>query len=390
MVCSNERLLEVIDLGYQYLSDFKDKNEQGEQYPLTLLFCEECTLMQLGNVTPREVLYHERYSFKSGVNPAIVDNLKEVVDHAKEYKPNPENWLDIASNDGTLLSFVDESTYTVGIDPLKQFSEEACQNANVVITDFFNKDYFQNTSFDVITSISMFYDIPDPNEFVQDVKSILSEDGIWVIQQNYSPLMLMNNSIDNVSHEHLAYYSLTAMQELLQKYDLEINDVSLSPINGGCFRIVVTNKETYPVSEKVSALLRDEDNLWSDPFLLYDWSVRVKQELHKLNGLVRSIVDSGRNIYVYGASTRGGVIWQAAALTLNELEYVVDRNSDKIGKYMTSIGAKIISEEQMRKVPPDFLLVGPWWFKDQFIEREHDYLNSGGKMIFPLPTVEVV
>ncbi len=394
--CGSDRLQQVLDLGMQRLSDFRVVlgNEVPEVtsplFPLRLLRCCDCGLVQLSETVPPSLLYHDRYSFKSGVSEAIVNNLRNIVNEALAWQGmgiRRWRWLDIASNDGTLLSFVPERFHREGIDPLSQFANEARQHADRIIVDFFRPSYFDEP-FDVITSISMFYDLDDPNEFIAGVKSVLARKGIWIVQQNYLLAMLGQNSIDNVSHEHLAYYSLASFKALLARHGLEINRVTLEEMNGGCFRSVISRAGTYAVDPTVDAILEIEGTDDAATWEAFQW--RTSGALDDLRTLVREINSKGERVFVYGASTRGGTIWQAAGLDYRDLPFVVDRNPAKVGKYMTSIGAPIISEVRARHMKPEYMLVGPWWLKEQFVRREHDYLAAGGHLIIPLPQLEVV
>lgn len=399
-LCSGRSLHEVLDLGYQLLSDFREPGyEPQSRYPLRLVVCLGCGLPQLSHNTDPALLYHNRYSFKSGISDAIGRDLAEVVAFAlagylamanDPPGQTPASWLDIASNDGTLLSNVPKMIYRVGVDPLRQFASEAADYAHEVIVDFFRPGLFHRL-FDVITAVSMFYDLPDPQEFVRGVASILAPNGVLVIQQNYLQSMLDNRSVDNISHEHLAYYSLTHMKRLLDQAKLEINAVSFPTINGGCFRILASHRGTYRVTPEVGQTLANEKARGLTQLDTYrQFAARSRRALSELAHAVREVNATGGRVYVYGASTRGAVLWQAAGLDVKELPKVVERNPDKIGKIMTSINAPIISEQEMRADPPSYLLVGPWWLRDDFIEREREFLDAGGRMIFPLPELEVV
>lgn len=387
--CGSSKLLEVVDLGEQYLSDFREDTSKPPKYPLLVVLCEDCKLVQLRHTTPSHEMYHERYGFKSGVNNTIRADLENIVKHALMYKPKNGRWLDIASNDGTLLSYVPEGWHREGVDPIGKLCKEAEQHANRIVNDFFKADYYKE-SFDVITSISMFYDLDDPNKFVKEVTDCLAENGVWIIQQNYLLTTLMLNAVDNICHEHLEYYSLLALENLLDKFGLEVNEVSTSMINGGSFRTVVSRKGTYPILPSVQEQ-RDRETRFGleKPEVYGRFGIIVQGLLRELKETIDSINENGEKCYIYGASTRGGTIWQGAGLDVNDLPYAVERNPDKVGKYIASIGVPIISEEQARKEKPEYMLVSPWFFKDEFLEREKEYLKEGS-FIFPLPSVEII
>lgn len=388
--CQSKDLINVLDLGEQYLSDFRVDKIKPPKYPLDVVLCKDCKLVQLRHTTPSKEMYHERYGFKSGVNNTIKADLKDIVDHALKYKPNPLAWLDIASNDGTLLSYVPKNVFRAGADPIKKLCVEAEQHANRIVNGFFRSCDFKE-KFDVVTSISCFYDMDDPSTFVKEVCDVLADDGVWIVQQNYLLTTIQLNAVDNICHEHLEYYSLMAMENLLDKFGLEVNEVSTSMINGGSFRTVISRKDTFSVDKSVEKQRYQEELARLDDPETYRYFGQVVQEqLQELARLIHDIRKYGSEVYIYGASTRGGTIWQGAGLDVNDLPYAVERNPDKVGRFIASIGVPIISEETARKLHPEYMLVSPWFFRDEFIEREQDYLQSGGKFIFPLPTVEIV
>jgi len=396
--CRTTELTEILDLGNQYLSDFRDDDRRPPQWPLVLMLCQQCGLVQLRDTTPRALMYHDRYGFRSGVNEAIRNDLRAVVEDAMRRQPGAERWLDIACNDGTLLSFVPRRIHRVGVDPVATFEPESRQHADRVVVDFFDPQGFASgrpdqpyEAFDVITSISMFYDLDDPNGFVADVAKVLAPDGIWVIQQNYALTMFELGAVDNVCHEHITYWTLAALEDLLRRHGLEVNDVLLSDVNGGSFRTVVSRRGSRPVSPVVAAQRQYEAQFHLDqPKAWEKFAVRVRTAFDDLRRLIDKINADGQRCYIYGASTRGGTIWQAAGLTVKDLPFAVERQAAKVGRKIASIGVPIISEEQARADHPEYMLVAPWFFRDVFIDRERDYLKAGGRLIFPLPDLEIV
>jgi SAM-dependent methyltransferase len=343
-------------------------------------------------------MYHDRYGFRSGVNEAIRNDLHAIVDDAMQRQPGVKRWLDIACNDGTLLSFVPKHIHRVGVDPVATFEPESRQHADRVVVNFFDPRWFvsdrpgnPHEEFDIITSISMFYDLDEPNGFVADVAKVLAPDGIWVIQQNYALTMFELGAVDNVCHEHITYWTLAALEHLLHRHGLEVNDVLLSDVNGGSFRTVVSRRGSRPVSSTVATQRQYETRFHLDrPEAWGKFALRVRAAFDDLRRLIDEINAAGQRCYIYGASTRGGTIWQAAGLSVQDLPFAVERQAAKVGRKIASIGVPIISEEQARADHPEYMLVAPWFFRDVFIEREHDYLKAGGKLIFPLPDLEIV
>jgi hypothetical protein len=382
----------VLDLGDHYLPDFTDPGEpRGPKYPLRLEFCAGCTLLQLDETAPRDALYHERYGFKSGVNEAIRADLADVVRYALDAQPGARSWLDIACNDGTLLAEVRQDVYRAGIDPLRQFAEEAGLHADEIVSDFFRPEYF-GRPFDVITSVSMFYDLDDPIGFAKDVASVLADDGVWVIQQNYAAAMLSQNAVDNLCHEHVTYFSVTSLIPVLAAAGLEVSDVAYSDVNGGCFRTLVSREGGgRGISRSVRDALAAEKAMGLGEAATYvRWAEEVRAELAKTRELLERAKAAGERVLVYGASTRGGTILQMIGAGPELLPAAVERNPAKVGKVMAATGIPIISEEEMRADPPEYLFISPWFFSGVFVEREAAYLKQGGRMIFPLPRFRIV
>ena len=381
----------VLDLGDHYLPDFTSPGEpRGERHPLRLAFCPACTLLQLDGTVARSALYHERYGFKSGVSEAVRADLADVVACALDVVPHPGRWLDIACNDGTLLAAVPAMVHREGIDPLAQFAPEARGHADRVVSGYFAPHHF-DAPFDVITSVSMFYDLDDPGEFAAGVASVLGTHGVWVIQQNYALDMLRLNAVDNVGFEHVTYFSLSSLLPLLARHGLEVNEVTYSDVNGGCLRTVVSHRGRRETGDSVGeALRREREAGLGEASTWREWGTAVSAELGRTAALLDEAREAGERVYLYGASTRGGTFLQMIGAGPGVLPFAVERNPAKVGKVMAATGIPIISEERMRSDPPEYLLVSPWFFRKNFVDREKAYLAAGGKMIFPLPRFEVV
>jgi NDP-4-keto-2,6-dideoxyhexose 3-C-methyltransferase len=389
--CGSDKLKTIFDLGEQYVSDFRSDTSKPNKYPLVAVICEDCMLVQLRNTAPSGDMYHENYGFKSGVSDSIKRDLNDIVRLGLKYKPDVSNWLDIASNDGTLLSFVPKEYYRVGVDPIKKYCEEAAQHADLIVNDFFSAEASPEPDYDVITSISCFYDMDDPNKFVGDVASVLEERGIWIIQQNYLLPTLELNAVDNFCHEHLEYYTMLSLEPLLAKHGLEVIKVETSMVNGGSLRTVVAHKGAWAVDPSVAAQRVIEAEAELDTILPYErFAEAAMANLRDLKALVDKINARGEKVYILAASTRGATIWQSAGITEKDCPFAVERNPEKVGKYFSAVGMPIISEEQARADKPEYMLVGPWFFSSEIIDREDEYLRGGGSLIIPLPRLKIV
>ncbi len=397
--CGKKLFINVLSLGNTYLSDFVDKDHifKIPSYPLSLILCKNCYLLQLKEKTPLSKLYTNSYGYISGINQTMRKELAEIVKQASKIVHLKKNdiVLDIGCNDGTLLNNYSESVIRIGFDPVEKFSEYFKNKNEIFINNYFNSKKFANKfpgkKARIITAISMFYDLNDPNHFLEDIKSCLSEDGIFIIQQNYLAQMLSQNAFDNIVHEHIEYYSLLSLSSLLNRHGLEVIDVSVNNTNGGSFRTIISRKRVRKISPNVKKLTNEESKLKLNTKIPYvAFANRIKLNAKKLRDFINQEVKKGKKVYVYGASTRGNTLLQYAKLNNKLITKAVERNPEKWGKFIASCGIPIISEAEARKEQPDYMLVLPWFFKDEFIKREGEYLKKGGKFIFPLPKMEIV
>ena len=398
--CNSRKLKLVLDLGDLALSDFTKKPvKSNKKYPLTLLLCLDCHLVQLKNSVPPQKLYTERYGYRSGINNTMRVELESIVKKAskKANLKKGELVIDVGANDGTLLHFYPKNVKRMGVEPVKKFSEDILKNADFLVSNYFTqknivKKYPKISKAKIITAISMFYDLEDPNSFLKDVSSMLDRDGIFVIQQNYLLSMLRVNAFDNIVHEHIEYYSLYSLEKLLERNELKVIDVELSDINGGSFRTYIAHKNSkYKVSKNVKTLREKERRYKLDKKQPYiEFAKRVKAIKKELKKYIETQVKLNKRVYLYGASTRGNTILQYVGLDHKLISKAVERNPEKWGKFIASVGIPIISEEQARREMPENMLVLPWFFKTEFLKREKDYLNRGGRLIFPLPRFQVI
>jgi len=403
----------ILSLGNHYVSDFvKEESDYNnrQKYPLDLILDEEIGAVKLTGSAPLDMMYG-KYWYRSGINNSMTQQLKSIVDEITariSYKDN-DIWLDIACNDGTLLKFVPNNFIKLGIDPADDsYFQESSKVANKVVQDFFSLESYNKTGYGdkkckVISIIAMFYDLDDPDAFIKDVYEILEDDGLLVLQMSYTPLMLQQMAFDNICHEHIYYYSLNSIQKLFNKHGFRIVDCSLNDTNGGSFRVYL-QKNIGDIKSFASSPMRDVCNFRVNSLLEYEkkhWDIsdiniwKVFEE--KLNNLKTDLVDfiskekaAGKKIYGYGASTKGNTLLQYFGLDNTLIEAIAERSPYKYGLKTVGTNIPIISEEDMRKQNPDYLLVLPWHFIDEFKKREKDFLQSGGKLIVPCPEFQVI
>jgi SAM-dependent methyltransferase len=327
------------------------------------------------------------------------EHLKGIADLALTLVgPKATMALDIGCNDGTLLACYPNRIQKFGIDPSN--AVEAIAGDVVVVQDRFPSQELTarigERGFDIITSIAMFYDLEDPIAFVRGIRDALAPGGIWIFEMSYMPSMLRTNSYDTICHEHIEYYSLAAIEFVLAAADMKLFGASLNDINGGSIRCYASHAANFnfrgaELSQELGRLRRLEFDLALDTDKPYrDFQAKVEQHRDELTRLIKDFKRAGKRVHVYGASTKGNVILQFCAIDNSLIDFAADRNPDKWGARTIGTDIPIISEEESRRLAPDYYLVLPWHFRSEFLEREHETLKRGTKFIFPLPDIEVV
>jgi len=398
-ICKNPNLIDVINIGNQVITsrfplygDFSTPST-----PIILCLCKNCSLVQLKYSTNASELYEYEYGYRSSISNTMRDHLKSYKEEiiSKVVVNEGDVVVDIGSNDSTMLQYYDKSLKRIGVDPTGKQFKQFYGDVELIPT-YFTYDNFREIYNDlkpkIISSISMFYDLPDPVQFAKDIYNILDDNGIWTCEQSYIITMLRRNSIDTICHEHLEYYSLTAVKCIADLANFKIIDVKFNECNGGSFRIYFAKKmcKYYDeATELINKIIDDEFNIGiKDPCLYEKFMTNCDNEILKLNKFINTVNTSGQKINIYGASTKGNCLLQYANIDESKIKYAVERNLNKVGK-MTSTGIGIISEETMRANPPDYLLVLPWHFRDEIIKREDAFLERGGQLIFPFPHFEI-
>jgi len=409
-ICGSKNLTSILNLGDQYFANYSPKSNDvvpfEEKIPLELVRCDKsidpksCGLVQLRHTTPPNLMY-DRYFYRSGINQTMTNNLNEIAKQAISKINLNQNdiVIDIGCNDGTLLqNYKELPVRSVGFDPAKNMVQFSKQTGATIITEFFSAEEFIKNYGDekakIITSIAMFYDLENPNKFVDDISKILHPDGIWILELSYLPLMLSQNAFDTIVHEHLEYYHLDALEFVLSKFNLKVVDIQLNDINGGSFRVVVQHKEKSIDNkslEHITELREKEKNLSLHTNRQFDAFIkRINDEKDKLVTFIKNEVSRGKTVHCYGASTKGNTLLQFYDLDKKLVQFIADKNPDKWGRRTIGTDISIISEEESHSMNPDYFLILPWHFIKEFKEREKDYLKNGGKLLVPLPQFKVI
>ena len=407
--CGSPALTPVINLGDQHLqgSFVKPGKEMPplRKIPLSLIRCDPtkdekaCGLLQMEHTVPPEVLY-SAYWYRSGTNNTMRNHLKGIAEEAVSIlNKTSGSVLDIGCNDGTLFNFYPKGFRKYGVDP-SDVTQEIDKQAATVIQEIFPSDellsYLQETKMDIITSVAMFYDLEDPIVFAKGIKNILAPEGIWIFEMSYMPTMLKKTSYDTICHEHLEFYSLAVIEYILKQSDMKVFNVTINDINGGSLRCYATHTTNFKYKneqyfQNIRTIHQDEFDLELDTDKPYkNFQDRINVHRDELIALLKKLKTEGKNIHIYGASTKGNTILQWCGIDNKIIDYAAERSPDKYGAHTLGTDIPIISEAESRAMNPDYYLVLPWHFRDEFIEREREILERGTRLIFPLPKIEIV
>ena len=389
-LCSNNRLYEIHKFGNLYVSNFVNKNniKNGLKAPLTLTYCSKCTLLQLAHSAPQELMYRGFYWYRSGVTKSMKSFLKDIYVFSKKFVnlKKDDVILDIGANDGTLLRYFNKNI-TIGCEPAKNLTSSLKKNCKYVIRNFWDKKHFfkiikkqKLKKAKIITAIGMFYDLENPNKFISDAAESLTDDGIFIAQLMCLKSMLIKNDVGNICHEHLEFYSFKSLKYLFENNGLKIVHISENEVNGGSFRIVC-KKQT-----KKNLIFKENTSLK----YIKNFITRVENNKSKFLKFLHTEISKGKKFIIYGASTKGNTILQYYGINHKLIKYAAERSPEKYGKYTIGTGIEIISEIKARKMKPDYFIVLPYGFINEFIKRERKFLNEGGKLILLIPNFKVI
>jgi NDP-4-keto-2,6-dideoxyhexose 3-C-methyltransferase len=394
-------LVPILSLGPITTADFPRSagTRTHPPVPLDLMRCPSiaCGFVQLAHTTPPDWLFRQ-YWYRSGVNETMRAELADVVEGAMArvtLLPG-DTVADIGANDGTLLQQYPESLHltTVAWEPATNLYEALRPHARVLFPEYFHAGarWEESGRAKVATAVAMFYDLDDPHDFLEGITRILHPEGVLVIQQAYLPRMIETTGFDNCCLEHLGYHDLRSMEALLGPHGLQVVDVEERAINGGSFRTVIALKGARHPTPAVEAMRRQELEFYADgrAAVWARFATRVEATKRQLRAVLDGYQHTGGAVDLYAASTKSNTLLQVCGIDARQIRQAWDRSPEKWERYLGGTAIPIVSEEHGRADPPAALLVGAWGFREAFLVREQEYLEAGGRMIFPLPRVETV
>ena len=391
-LCKNKTLKNIYDFGNHYVSNFVNKSSinKGIKAPLKLVYCNNCSLLQLEHSAPQEIMYKRFYWYRSGVTNTMKMALKDIYTSSIKlsFLKKGDTILDIGANDGTLLNYFKLKGFkTIGCEPAKNLTKDLKKNCDYVLSDFWNYNNLKNLlnknkikKPKLITAIGMFYDLEDPSKFISDAAKSLDNDGVFIAQLMCLEDMIKKNDLGNICHEHLEFYSYKSLEYLFEKNGLKIFKIEKNNINGGSYRVYCNkkNKKSIKVKEKTS--LADVKKFIS----------RVEKNKSKCLKFLEWCKKNNKEVFIYGASTKGNTLLQYYKINSKMIKFASERSPEKWGKYTIGTGLKIISEDEARIKKPDYFFVMPYGFIKEFIKREKKWLKTGGKFILPYPNFKIL
>lgn len=399
--CGSDRLEQVLSLGSTPLADaFLTTEQLGEPeptFPLDVLFCGECGLTQLAEIVSPEVLFCRDYPYYSSVSPALLDHSRANALQLIQRQGLTANSLvvELASNDGYLLrNFVEQGIPVLGIDPAEGPAKAAIEVHVPTLCRFFDTQLAkrlaaEGSRADVVIANNVLAHVPDLNGFVEGIRILLKEDGVASIEVPYVKNLVDHCEFDTIYHEHLCYFSVTALDHLFRRHGLYLNGIDLLPIHGGSLRLCVGRREK--IEDTVLDFLRNEKSCGLDRIEYYrDFSRRVHANREALRTLLENLKRQKKRVAAYGAAAKGATLLNYADIGQEYLDFVVDRSPHKQGLFMPGKQIPVFAPAKLIEEKPDYVLLLTWNFADEIMAQQQDYRRGGGKFIIPVPEPVIV
>jgi len=405
-VCNSENLVQVLKLNDQYVgTTFVKSNDTHPmskiKIPLTLIRCEDCTLVQLKETTDPELLYRDYY-YRTSINDTMKKDLRNVVDCAIKKVDRifdiGDCVIDIGANDMTMIQMFPDYLNRIGVEPAKNIDWSNVDKSVCIVNDYFSKEVVEKHSkamkgkkAKIITCCACFYDMDDPNKVVEDMKDLLDKNGVIVIQVSHLLATLKDMNWYDICEEHLEYYSLESLDNLLEKHDLRIFDAETNFVNGGSLRVYVCHKGCefhmwkYRTVRYHMILEEERKNKINDLQTFKDFDNNIQKVSSKIYNYIFDEVQKGNLVLGLGASTKGNKLLQICGIGKELIPFISDRSRIKIGLFTLGTNIELISEEVARHLNPSMFFVLPWNFKEEIVEREKEYIQNGGKLLFAIP-----
>jgi SAM-dependent methyltransferase len=397
--CGSTHLTTFLSLGNLPLSDgFISKQQlastsEDQRYPLDVAFCSDCALVQILDTVPPETLFDQDYPYFSSFTDSLLKHsAAHVAERIEDRKLTQDSLVvELASNDGYLLQYyANEGIPVLGIDPAPGPVEAARKKGINTRLAFFGLDFAkqlvekEGIKADVIHGNNVLAHVADTNGFVAGIAALLKDDGLAVIEAPYVRELIEHGEFDTIYHEHLCYFSATALDNLFRRHGLYVNRLEPLKIHGGSLRIFVGKREQP--DETVKQYLETEKQLGMDqPQYYADFSERVYSIRTELAEMLADLKQRGARIVGYGAAAKGTIMLNYVGIGRDTLDFVVDRNTHKQGRYVPGVRLPIEAPARILETQPDYVLILPWNFKEEIMDQQSEYRTRGGRFIVPVP-----
>ncbi len=400
--CGSKHGRLILDLGVQPLANNllrpEDLDKPEPRFPLRLFVCLDCWLLQITDLVPPVKLFSE-YPYFTSFSDAMLRHAQQAAQrYQNEFALGPQSFvIEIASNDGYLLrNFVAAKIPCLGIEPAANIADVARKNGVATLAEFFSvalakRLKAEDKSADLLLGNNVFAHAPDTNDFVAGLAELLKPRGRIILEFPYAVDFIGKCEFDTIYHEHIFYFSLTALRPLFARHDLEILHVERLPIHGGSLRLFAGHRGAHPVRDSVARLLAEERHLGlATPDYYAGFTRQAGAIKSSLLDLLRQLKRQGKSIAAYGAAAKGSTLLNFCGLGRETFEFVADRSTFKQGRFTPGLHLPIVPPERLLEKMPDYTLLLTWNFADEILAQQHAYRERGGKFIVPIPEAKVV